>query len=101
LWLVGAAFCVTKITIKQGIHESESEALTRRLKALLCLFQLVCKDILVISIVTTPTIQACLNEAIPPCTVKVVALDTDDKVVQNDAHMSPHDDVKIYVSSVV
>jgi hypothetical protein len=56
------------------------------------MFQLISGIILLTRITSKLTIQASSNKAIPPHLIKVIALDTDDEVVQNDADASPHDD---------
>ena len=80
LW---AAFYCTKRAVKQVIHKLESEALPRSLKSSLCMFQCIFRLILFICIAIRimPMIQPYSYKTLPPSLVKVVALNTNDKVV--------------------
>jgi hypothetical protein len=90
-----AVFCVTKGAVKQVVHEFKSEALPRCLKSSPRPFQIISMLVVLIWVsksIAAPMIQTCLHKSVPPFFVKVVAFNTDDKIVQNDADTRPHDD---------
>jgi hypothetical protein len=90
LW---AALYSTEWAVKKVIHQLESEALSGRRKSSLRLFQRVSRLLLIcIATGTTLMIQTCPHKTLSPLLIEVIAFDTDDKIMQDDAHASPHDD---------
>jgi hypothetical protein len=93
LW---AACYSTEWAVKKVIHQLESEALSGafgRRKSSLRLFQRVSRLLLIcIATGTTLMIQTCPHKTHSPLLIEVIAFNTDDKIMQDDAHASPHDD---------
>src|SRR5258708_520099 len=85
-----------KGAVKQIPHNFETETLPRCLKAPLRLFQHVTISGLIlittILISTALTIQTPSHKTLSPYSIKVITFNPDDKVMQHDADMSPHDD---------